>query len=139
MMPILRIDWKEGSGSYRLVSLASMPGLYTWQGYGTDYLECDHMAHTGRGDQAETCGFRIDRSCLTNLIFFYNQVTHLVGDGRAVDAVYLYFIKAFDTVSKSILLEKLVIHGLDRCALHWVKNWLDGQAQGGLVYGVISV
>lgn len=73
-------------------------------------IECDHMTYTGLpGDQVQTCGFRIDRSCLINLISFNDQVTHLVGDRKAVAVVYLYFIKASDTVSKSLLLEKLVI------------------------------
>ncbi|KAK4811394.1 hypothetical protein QYF61_003393 [Mycteria americana] len=74
-------------------------------------------------------GFRKGRSCLTNLISFYDKVTRLVDEGKAVDVVYLDFSKAFDTVSHSILLEKLAAHGLDGCTLHWVKNWLDGQAQ----------
>ncbi|KAK4823757.1 LOW QUALITY PROTEIN: hypothetical protein QYF61_006053 [Mycteria americana] len=46
--------------------------------------------------------------------------------------------KAFDTVSHSILLEKLAAHGLGRRTLHWVKNWLDGQAQRVVVNGVKS-
>jgi len=45
--------------------------------------------------------------CLTNLISFYNHVTHLVGEGNAVELVYLAFSKAFDTVSHSILLGNL--------------------------------
>jgi len=65
------------------------------------------------------------RSCLTNLISFYDQVTHLVDEGKAVDVVYLDCSKAFDTVSHSIVLEKLAAHGLDRCTLHWVKSWLN--------------
>ncbi|RMC18591.1 hypothetical protein DUI87_04485 [Hirundo rustica rustica] len=56
------------------------------------------------------------------------KVTHLVDAGRAVDVVYLYFSKAFDTVSHSMLLDKLAAHGLDRSTLLWVKNWLDGRA-----------
>ncbi|KAK4831995.1 hypothetical protein QYF61_020378 [Mycteria americana] len=56
-------------------------------------------------------------------------VTRLVDEGKAVDVVYLDFRKAFDTVSHSILLEKLAAHGLHGCTLRWVKNWLDGQAQ----------
>ncbi|KAK4815882.1 hypothetical protein QYF61_009933 [Mycteria americana] len=64
-------------------------------------------------------GFRKGRSCLTNLISFYNQVTHLVDEGEAVDVVYLDFSKAFDTVSHGILLEKLVAHGLGGRALCW--------------------
>ncbi|KAK4822234.1 hypothetical protein QYF61_011875 [Mycteria americana] len=44
----------------------------------------------------------------------------------------------FDTVSHSILLEKLAAHGLDGCTLCWVKNWLDGRAQRVVVNGVYS-
>jgi len=62
------------------------------------------------------------RPCSTNLISFYNKATCLVNEGKAVDVVYLDFSKAFDTVSHSILLEKLAAHGLDGRTLHWVKK-----------------
>ncbi|GAB0177139.1 hypothetical protein GRJ2_000179100 [Grus japonensis] len=52
--------------------------------------------------------------------------------------VYLDFSKAFDTVSHSILLEKLAAHGLDGCKLCWVKTWLDGWAQRVVANGVKS-
>jgi len=61
-----------------------------------------------------------------------------VHKGKAVDVIYLDFVKAFDSVSHSTRLEKLAAHGLDRCSLCWVKNWLDGQAQGVVVNGVRS-
>ncbi|KAK4821439.1 hypothetical protein QYF61_020022 [Mycteria americana] len=77
------------------------------------------------------------RSCLTNLIS-YDKVTHLVDEGKAVDVLYLDFSKAFDTISHSILLEKLAARGLDGCTLRWVKNWLDVQAQRVVVNGVYS-
>ncbi|PKU33507.1 rna-directed dna polymerase from mobile element jockey-like [Limosa lapponica baueri] len=83
-------------------------------------------------------GFMKGRSCLTNLISFYDKVTRLVDEGKAVDVVYLDFSKAFDTVSHSILLEKLDAHGLDGYTLRWVKNWLEGRAQRVVVNGVKS-
>ncbi|NXM04136.1 RTJK polymerase, partial [Tyrannus savana] len=46
--------------------------------------------------------------------------------------------KAFDTISHSILLEKLAAHGLDRGTLCWVRNWLEGRAQRVLVNGAAS-
>jgi len=64
-------------------------------------------------------GFMKGRSCWTKLISFYDQVTRLVDEGKAVDVIHLDFSKAFDTVSHSILLEKLAAHGLDGCTLHW--------------------
>ena len=71
-------------------------------------------------------------------ISFYDQVTHLVDEGKPADVVYLDLRKAFDTVSPSILLEKLAAHGLDSYTLGWVKNWMDGQAQRVVVNGVKS-
>ena len=71
-------------------------------------------------------GFMKGKSYLTNLISFYDQAIHLVDEGEAEDVVFLDFSKAFDTVPRSILLEKLAAHGLDRCALHWIRNWLNG-------------
>jgi len=82
--------------------------------------------------------FMKGRSCLTNLISFYDKITCLVDERKAVDVVYLEFSRAFDAISHSSLLEKLAACGLDWCTLCWVKNWLDGLAQGVVVNGVKS-
>jgi len=55
-----------------------------------------------------------------------------------VDVAYLDCGKAFDTISHSILLEKLAAHGLDSRTVQWVKNWWDGRAQRVVVNGVKS-
>ena len=91
-----------------------------------------------RGIRPSQHGFTKGRSCLTNLISFYDLVTRLVDEGKAVDVVYLDFSKAFDTVSHSILLQKLAVRGLDRYTLGWVRNWLEGWAQRVVVNAVKS-
>ena len=58
--------------------------------------------------------FMKGRLCLTNLISFYDWVTRLVDEGKAVDVVYLDFSKAFGMVSHNILLGKMAVPGLDR-------------------------
>ena len=58
---------------------------------------------------------------MTNLISFYDLVTRLVDEGKAVGVVYL----DFDTVSHSILLQKLAVRGLERYTLGWVRKWLE--------------
>ncbi|GAB0208567.1 mitochondrial enolase superfamily member 1 [Grus japonensis] len=74
-------------------------------------------------------GFTKGKSCLTNLIAFYDGTTGWVDEGRAVDVVYLDFSKAFDTVSHNILIDKLRKCGLDEWTVRWVENWLNDRAQ----------
>ncbi|KAK4827130.1 LOW QUALITY PROTEIN: hypothetical protein QYF61_014524 [Mycteria americana] len=133
--PIYKKGRKEDPGNYRPVSLTSVPGKVA----GKDHLECHHVAvQDNQVIRPSQRGFMKGRSSLTNLISFHDQVTRLVDEGQAVHIVYLDFSKAFDTVSHSILLEKLAAHGLDRCTLRWVKTWLDGWAQRAVVNGVKS-
>ncbi|GAB0190940.1 hypothetical protein GRJ2_001559300 [Grus japonensis] len=89
----------------------------------------------GQGDEERRT---MMKSWLTNLISFYDKVTQLLDEGKAVDVVYLDFSKAFDTVSHSILPEKLAVHSLDKHTLCGVENWMDGQAQRVVVNGVKS-
>ncbi|KAK4830691.1 hypothetical protein QYF61_012860 [Mycteria americana] len=135
VMLIFKKGRKEDPGNYRPVSLTSVPGKLMEQ---IILSAVTRHVENNQGIKPSQHGFRKGRSCLTNLISFYDKVTHLVDEGKAVDVVYLDFSKAFDTVSHSIVLEKLAAHGLDRCTLRWVKNWLDGWAQRVVVNGVYS-
>jgi len=74
-------------------------------------------------------GFTKGKSCLTNLIAFYDDMTGWVDEGRAVDVVCLNFSKVFDTVSHNILIGKLRKCGLDGWTMRWTENWLNGRAQ----------
>ncbi|KAK4829153.1 LOW QUALITY PROTEIN: hypothetical protein QYF61_002368, partial [Mycteria americana] len=101
-----------------------------------DPLEGDRAANPGNHFQAHERrplksqrGFTKGKSCLTNLITFYDEMTSLVDEGRAVDIVYLDFSEAFNTACHKILIEKL---------LKWIENWLNGQAQRVVISGTKS-
>jgi len=127
VMPIYKKSRKEDPGNYRPVSLTSVPGKIMEQ-----FILSALTRHVkdNPGIRPSQHGFMKGRSCLTNLIC-YDQVIHLMDEGKAVDVIYLDFSKAFDTVPHSILLQKPVALGLDGCTLRWIKNWLNGRAQSG--------
>lgn len=49
-------------------------------------------------------------------------MAHLVDEQEAVDVVYLDYSKAFDTISHTIVLEKLTDHGSGVHTPYWVKK-----------------
>jgi len=135
VIPIYKKRQKEDLGNYRPVSLGLVLGkIMEW------FILSALTGHVkdSQGIRPSQHGFMKGRSCWTNLISFYDQVTCLVNEGKAVDVVYLDFSKSFDTVPHSILLEKPAVHGLDGCTLHWLKNWLNGRAQRVVVNGIKS-
>src|SRR5580698_3227567 len=74
-------------------------------------------------------GFTKGKSCLTNLLEFFETVTKEVDQDNSVDLIYLDFAKAFDKVPYMSLSKKLECHGLNGLVLDWVKNWLCGRRQ----------
>ena len=60
---------------------------------------------------------------MINLINFYDEMTGLVDEQRAVDIVYLDKVaKVFDIVSHNILIDKLMRCGLDKWTMRWVEK-----------------
>ncbi|CAM4488616.1 unnamed protein product [Lepidochelys kempii] len=83
-------------------------------------------------------GFTKGKSCLTNLIAFYDMIIGSVNEGKAVNMLFLDFSKAFDTVSHSILASKLKKYGLDEWTIRWLESWLDHQSQQVVINGSMS-
>ncbi|GAB0175534.1 mitochondrial enolase superfamily member 1 [Grus japonensis] len=74
-------------------------------------------------------------SGVVNLINFCDEITGLVDKGRAVDIVYLDFSRVFDAVSHKMLIDKLVMGGMDEQTARGIENWLNGWVPGLVISG----
>ena len=133
--PVCKKGKKEDPGNYRPVSLTSIPGKMMEQLILEVIIK---QVEEKKVISSSQHGFTKGKSCLTNLIAFYDGRTVWVDEGRAVDVVYLHFSKAFDTVSHNILLGKLRKYGLDEWSVRWIENWLNGRTQRVVISGAES-
>lgn len=57
---------------------------------------------------------------MSNLKAFYYDLTGLIYEGRAVDAVD--FSKAFNSLSHINLIENLMKYGMNKWTVRWIEN-----------------
>ena len=85
-------------------------------------------------------GFRQGRSCVSNLLCFYDRVTETTQkrDGW-VDSIYLDFSKDFDKVPHKRLIWKLEhIGGISAALLKWMSDFLHGRQMSTVIRGPAS-
>ena len=83
-------------------------------------------------------GFRSRRSCLSQLLYHYNQIIESLEQGKVHDVVYLDFSKAFDTVDRYILAQHMKKAGIQGKAATWIFRFLDGRSQQVITDNLIS-
>ena len=83
-------------------------------------------------------GFLKARSCLTNMLCFFEKITKWIDVGSPVDIIYLDFQKAFDKVPHQRLLLKLKAHGIGDSITDWIEQWLTDRRQRVVVDGEVS-
>ena len=83
-------------------------------------------------------GFRIGRSCLTQLVDHLDSVLRDLESGHNVDVIYIDMAKAFDKVCHTRLLSKLSAAGIGGKLLKWIESFLVGRTQTVVVDGKLS-
>jgi len=83
-------------------------------------------------------GFMKGRSCLSNLLDFFEEVYENLDKNNSVDIIYLDFAKAFDKVPHRRLAKKLQACGIGGRLLQWITNWLRGRRQRVRINGTNS-
>ncbi len=78
------------------------------------------------------------RSCTTQILEALDNWTTLLENNHTVDAVYLDFAKAFDSVPHQRLLAKCRALGIDEKVLSWITAFLSNRRQCVNINGTVS-
>ena len=82
MTPVFNHLQKDDPCSYRPISLTSVPGKVMERIISRAIMD---QLKVNQGIRPSQHGLTNSRSCLINLISFYDKVTHLVDESKAVD------------------------------------------------------
>lgn len=79
------------------------------------------------------------RSTVFNLSIYVEHIVKCLSARGQTDAIYTDMVKAFDTVNRNLLLEKLQNFGIDGPLLVWLPSYLSGRRQYVKIKNVVSV
>jgi len=126
---------KKEPGNYRPISLTSQIGKMferILKDELVDFLESNALLYNSQH------GFRKNKSCLTNLLEFLQEVSDGLDEGDPMDVIYLDFSKAFDKVPHKRLILKLKAVGIEGKVLRWIEAWLRDRRQRVVLNGECS-
>ena len=72
-------------------------------------------------------GFRKNRSCLSQLMDYYQCLLNIMETGNAADVMYSDFTKTFEKVDHGILIKKLTALGIGGLILKWIHAFLTNR------------
>ena len=133
--PVFKKGKKSECGNYRPVSLTSVVCKLA-----ESIIRDSILQHLKQNKLLVSCqhGFCQGRSCSTQLLYCLDIWTNLLDSGLDVDAIYLDFAKAFDSVPHERLLRKAKGYGIRDGLLEWIRSFLIGRRQKVTVKGASS-
>ena len=135
VVPIFKKGSRQAAANYRPVSLTSVVCKLLESLIKSNIIK--HLYKFNLLNKSQH-GFLRNRSCLTNLLEFLEDVTKMLDEGDPVDIIYLDFQKAFDKVPHRRLVEKLAAHGICGSTQKWINAWLEGRKQRVVINGLQS-
>ena len=126
IVPVFKKGEKHMASNYRPVSLTSIA---------CKLLE--HIVHSSIMDHFdrhqvlcdEQHGFRVKRSCESQLFITIDDITRNMEEGDQTDIILLDFAKAFDKVPHDRLLHKMEFYGVRQNTIEWIKQYLTNRTQ----------
>jgi len=126
VVPLFKKGNRSDPCNYRPVSLTSIVCKVMERIVKDNIVEHLNEHNIIKGSQH---GFTGGRSCLTNLLEFFEEVYDKIDQGKPVDVIYLDFAKAFDKVPHKRLAKKLQACGIRGQVLTWIQSWLSDRRQ----------
>ena len=135
MVPIFKSGSKQDPSNYRPISLTAIPCKVL-----ETIIREEVMNHLNAHQllSPDQYGFRAKRSCTAQLLHTLEDWSQMVEDGSTVDAIYLDYRKAFDSVPHERLLRKLEAHGIGGKLLEWIRAFLINRRQQVVINGTCS-
>jgi ribonucleases P/MRP protein subunit RPP40 len=126
VIPLFKKGNKSDIKNYRPVSLTCIVGKIL-----EAIIKDEIVEHLNKHQLIRTSqhGFMQGKSCLTNLLDFFDCVTKGIDENNAVDVIYLDFAKAFDKVPHCRLIRKIRAHGISGKIVSWIEQWLKNRKQ----------
>ena len=124
---------RHDAANYRPVSLTSL----CWKLL-EHVIISKTVNHLERYNILDDPGFRVKRSCETQILTLYHELAASLDKKIQTDMIILDFGKAFDRVPHQRLLKKVHHYGIRGTTYQWVSSFLNSRTQQVLVEGQSS-
>ena len=126
VIPIFKSGSKSNVGNYRPISVLSVVSKIIERAVHDQvysYMSANNYLSSSQS------GFRTQFSTATTVIDVQDYILKNMDEGKVTGAIFLDLKKAFDTVSHSLLINKLKKYGISGIELNWFKSYLSNRMQ----------